>query len=647
MQTYIPNADIGSGSKKGILQQYSTFCSSLERDVKNYYFLLYEEAMKKIFSLTIAALLSAGMALAGCGGRPNGIVYPDYPRTPADKDSWEYNDEKITIDWYVDTPGFSYPSFGSDKVSQIIEEKTGVSIRFTAPVDNDGQYLSNLISTNSLPDVITVAAYTSVKDRIAAQDYIYPIDELAARWAPTLTDRIEPDIHAYYEMADGNIYGLPSNSYSEEYLTEDTAYGPNGGFLVRKDLYEWYVGKYPQTDVMSKDGFYEMVKTVVETFSYSGTSRPEPVDGIERVRNMNGILLDPFTSEGNKSVEWLSQYFAAPFEDENGDYVDTRTTAQYREALEFLNKAYNEGLVSESNLDYNASEVGGRIANGAVFCTMVTAQDYASSFVAAWNEGDGFEYIPIIFTNAAGDDPILQDLTGYGYLYNMITTNAERPDIIIKLFDFLWSDEGQMLCQFGVEDETYRYTDAARTKIEYTEEYKQMKNEGALYDTYGVERLWLFNKTGYTTPLRPDNAYTKELLYTENLKRPLIPVSYMYNASMPPVDSEAENYNSIINDSYSVDMVWAENLTGIISASEDEFGSTLDGVLADMRTRGMDRVTEFYRPAYRSFLQKLGYDSGWPAYREGWTSKIKNADGSYKISPNGDSKWYIVADTID
>lgn len=26
-----------------ILQQYSTFCSSLERDVKNYYFLLYEE----------------------------------------------------------------------------------------------------------------------------------------------------------------------------------------------------------------------------------------------------------------------------------------------------------------------------------------------------------------------------------------------------------------------------------------------------------------------------------------------------------------------------------------------------------------------------------------------------------------------------
>lgn len=604
--------------------------------------------MKRFICLTLSGLLLAGMALVGgCGDRKKELTYPDYPATPADKDSWEYNDEDITIEWYVDTPGFSYASFGTDKISQIIKEKTGVSIRFTAPVDNDGQYLSNLISTNSLPDVITVAAYTSVKDRIASQDYIYPIDELAKRWAPTLTDRIESDIHAYYEMSDGNIYGLPSNSYSEEYLTEDTAYGPNGGFLVRKDLYDWYVNKYPETDVMSKDGFYAMVKTVVETFSYSGTNKPEPVDGIERVRNMNGILLDPFTSEGNKSVEWLSQYFAAPFEDEAGNYIDTRTTEQYKEALKFLNKAYNDGLISQSNLDYNASEVGGRIANGAAFCTMVTAQDYASSFVAAYDEGAGFEYIPIIFTNAAGDDPILQDLTGYGYLFNMITTNAERPDIIIKLFDFLWSEEGQMLCKFGIEGETYRYTDEARTEIEYTEEYKEMKSDGTLWDTYGIERLWLFDKTGFTTPLRPDNAYTKELLYTENLKRPLIPISYMYNASMPPLDVEDSKYNSVVNEAYSVDMVWAENLTAIIGAEESEFESTLSGVLSDMRTRGMDRVTEFYRPAYRSFLEKLGYDSGWPAYRADWTSKIRNEDGSYKISPNGDKSQYIVADTID
>lgn len=609
--------------------------------------------MKKIISLLLSIVAVFGVfAFAGCKPKDNDNSgnagdYPDFPLTPGDQDSWLYSDEEITIEWYVDTSSFQYSNFGSDKISKIIKEKTGINIKFTAPVDDDGQYLSNLISSGSLPDVVTTSAYTSTKDRLASQNYIYSIDGLAERWAPTLVDRIEDDIHAYYELSDGNIYGLPSHSYSEEYITEDYSYGPNGGFLVRKDLYEWYTNKYPQTDVMSKEGFYQMVKTVVETFGYTGTKKPDPVDGIECVRNMNGILLDAFNSEGNKSIEWLSQYFAAPFEDENGDYVDTRTTAQYKEALEFINRAYNDGLISQSNLDYNASEVGGRIANGAAFCTMVTAQDYQGSFIAAYDKGKGFEYIPIIFTNAAGDDPILQDLTGYGYLYSMITKNARRPDLIIKLFDFLWSEEGQMLCYFGVENETYKYTDESRTTIEFTDTYKEMKSAGTLWDVYGIERMWLFVKAGFTTPLKPDNAYTVDMLYVENLKRPLIPVSYMYNVVWAPLDTEKENYNSIINAEYTVDMVWAENLTSIVSAKPSDFSSAYDGVISDMKIRGLNKVVDFRKPAYRAFVTKLGYDAGWPAYRSGFKSKIKDANGNYIISPNGDSSKYITTQPID
>lgn len=605
--------------------------------------------MKKVISIIISLMLAfCAFSFVGCGEDGGiGFTYPDYPQTPSDKDSWEYSDESVTIDWYVDTASFQYSDFGSDKISRIIKEKTGVNVNFTAPVDNDGQYLSNLISSGSLPDVVTVSAYTAVKDRMCTQGYVYPIDELAKRWAPTLINRIEKDIHAYYELSDGNIYGLPSHSYSEEYITDDYAYGPNGGFLVRKDLYEWYVGKYPNTDVMSKEGFYSMVKTVTETFGYTGTKKPEPVDGIERVRNMNGILLDQFNSEGNKSVEWLSQYFAAPFEDADGNYVDTRTTAQYKEALEFLNRAYNDGLISQSNLDYNQSEIGGRIANGAAFCTMVTAQDYQASFIAAYNKGNGFEYIPIIFTNAAGDDPILQDLTGYGYMFNMITTNAKRPDLIIKLFDFLWSNEGQILCNFGIEGETFSYTDSSKKEMDFTDLYKTMKSEGTLWDIYGVERMWLFVKSGYTTPLKPHNAYTKDFLYVENLKRPLINVSYMYNVAWPPVNSQDENYNSIINKEYSVDMVWAENLTSIVSASPSEFQAAYDGLMRDMNSRGLSKVVNFKNPAYKQFREKLGYDSGWPAYRSDFVSKIKDKDGKYIISPNGDSSKYITATPID
>ena len=606
--------------------------------------------MKKLVCLLLSTAMLFSFAACGNGnnggGNDGGIKYPDFANTPAEKDSWEYNNEEITIDWYVDNSTFQYSTYGSDKVSKVIKEKTGVNIRFTSPVDDSGQFLSNLISTNSLPDVITVAAYTSVKDRISSQGYIYPIDELAKRWAPSLTNRIEKDIHAYYELSDGMIYGLPACTYPEEYYA-DEAYAPNGGFLVRKDLYEWYVNKYPTADVMSKEGFYTMVKTVVQTFGYTGLQKPAAIDGIEPIRNMNGILLDPFTSEGNKSVTWISQYFAAPFEDAEGNFVDTRTTPQFKESLEFLNRAYNDGLITESNLDYNPSEVGGRIANGSAFCTMVTAQDYASYFNAAWNKGAGFEYIPIIFTNAAGDDPILQDLTGYGYMYSMITTNAKRPDIIIKLFDFLWSKEGQILCSLGIEGETYTYADETKTSYVFTQTYIDQKKSGVLYDNYGVERMWLFSKTNFVDSITPTNAYTKDHLYAKNIKRPLTAISYMYGVASPPLNTTSSEYNTIINKQYSVDMIWAENLTSIISAKPSDFNATFEGTLSDMRTRGLEDVVNFYRPAYKAFLAKLGYDRGWPAYRANFVSKIKDANGNYIISPNGDSSYYIIVDTID
>ena len=45
------------------------------------------------------------------------------------------------------------------------------------------------------------------------------------------------------------------------------------------------------------------------------------------------VQLDVFDSEGNDSVKWLSQYFATPFEDEQGNYVYNMTHEKYYENL--------------------------------------------------------------------------------------------------------------------------------------------------------------------------------------------------------------------------------------------------------------------------------------------------------------------------
>ena len=156
--------------------------------------------------------------LAGCGGGATELKYPDYPTANADTESWEqwedYDPSQITIDWYVDYSSYAWTGANASIVSNMIKEKTGVSINFMTPVTDDGTQLNTLIAGNNLPDVITILANGAERVQLAEEKYVYPINELSRRWAPRLMDRIDSDITKYFNASDGMIYGLPSHFYT-------------------------------------------------------------------------------------------------------------------------------------------------------------------------------------------------------------------------------------------------------------------------------------------------------------------------------------------------------------------------------------------------------------------------------------------------
>ena len=157
--------------------------------------------MNRKFSLigTFCIILSATTS-CGLSSNNNKITYPDYPLTPNDKDSWEYlknedgSVDEWELEWYVNDSAFSWNTYGSDRVSEVIKEKTGVKIKFTAPVTDDNQKLSTLISGNKLPDIISVQCWYNQCSQLASQGYLYPLDGLIERWAPSFNDKIQEDI---------------------------------------------------------------------------------------------------------------------------------------------------------------------------------------------------------------------------------------------------------------------------------------------------------------------------------------------------------------------------------------------------------------------------------------------------------------------
>ena len=106
--------------------------------------------------------------------------------------------------------------------------------------------------------------------------------------------------------------------------------------------------------------------------------------------------------------------------------------------------------------------------------------------------------------NSKGDDPILQDLRGYGWLFNMVSKDCKYPDRVMKLFDYLTSPEGQLLVRYGVEGESWTWADQEKTHIKYTEEYIQdFKNS----DNGRPLRGKIHRYEPYTERIHPNGIY--------------------------------------------------------------------------------------------------------------------------------------------
>ena len=173
-----------------------------------------------------ALMCAAAWALplfAGCGKTtpPKGddgmaqLTYPDYAQTPGDKNSWEYipDGTDMTIEWYVDVSSWPIPAENS--VIKKIKEDTGITVKFTTPVTDDGQKLATMVAGEDLPDVISATtANSKTLASLAQQGYVYDINTLADRWAPTLYNHLPKDVLDWWAYGNGKTYGVPTVSYT-------------------------------------------------------------------------------------------------------------------------------------------------------------------------------------------------------------------------------------------------------------------------------------------------------------------------------------------------------------------------------------------------------------------------------------------------
>ena len=623
--------------------------------------------MKKLFRNFCATAIAGLMILSGAacskdgGGEVDGnnmakLTYPDFAETPADKDSWEYipEDTDQTIEWYVDVSSWAIPT--ENAVLKKIKEKTGISIRFVTPVQDDGQKLSTMIAGGDLPDVISVpTSKTQTLASLAQQGYVYDIDTLQEKWAPSLKDHLPEDVHDWWAYGNNKIYGIPNHYYSYEDIPEGEQLQPNGGMMVREDLFnKWQAiaekkagsdGKitYTAIDGTQKSVEWQGYITTPEGFKEAAEWAVENYYGTNKGQITTALQLGQFNNQGNVSLTWLSQFFAIPFETESGEYVFQFEQDAYADMMYYLNDLYTtkvngNPLISTANFSQTYDGVGSVIAGGSAFATLVTPQDYQMHFVTA--KDGGYKYISMYITNSEGDAPVLADIRGYGYLMNMITTNCKRPDLVIKLFDYLTSDEGQRLVAFGVEGSSWQWADEAKTTIAYTDTFLQAKGDKSQSTaSYGLLTMDLLINYQYYDTMQPktNNGKTENEIFRTDMKRPLSIYAYDYNAThfvVDATDGRFQTYNTALT---KINATIGQQIPKILQAAnkaeaERLYKQTLE--IIGKSAYKLDLVKTMNSEAYAKTKQKLGVSVAWPAWQEGYVSPLD------RTKPNGDTSLY-------
>lgn len=572
------------------------------------------------------------------------IKYPDFPLTGQDKNSWEYLDgsTNLTVNWYVDVASWNPPT-GLDVISGIIKQKTGITVVFDTPVTDDGQKLATMIAGGDLPDVISIPTNRSQTiTSLAQQGYVYDINTLAEKWAPTLLTHLPQDVLDWWSYGNGKTYGIPNHYYSYEDVPTGQLQ-PNGGMMVRKDIFDAWQN-HVSTNLKDSNGnvTYTSISGIEKQVPWQGfITTPEGFKqaALWALQNYGsslttGLQLSQFRADGSASLNWLSQFFAIPFEDASGNYVYQFTQEAYKDMLFYLNDLYLAGVISPANFTQDYDGVGSVIASGKAFATLVTPQDYQIHFTTA--RDGGYNYESMYITNSNGDAPVLSDIRGYGYMFNMITTDAKRPDILIKLFDFLTSKEGQRLIAMGPEGTTWNWTNGLDSEIVYTETYLQEKANSQTAK-YGLLQFDLLLNWQYYDNVQPKTNHGKTAaeLFRTNMKRPLTVYAYDYNAMAFVVDATDKRFQTYNNNLTRIETTIGTQLPKIIRAnSRQQAESIYNSTVSAIEARGLSLIIEMNSEAYLKAKQKLGITIAWPPNQVGYINPLN------RLQPNGDTSKY-------
>ncbi len=402
---------------------------------------------KRILATASALTLTMG-CLAGCGEKTqDNDNSSTSSNAPVESQGTEGTaTEKITfplaeqVELTIATPDGAVASLADNlPVWEGIQKRTNIKINWDVTASKQYVEVMKLrvgAGGGKLPDIMFLPNGLSLAE-LGGEGTILPLEEYIANSENILKAYEEfPNVKAL-TSADGHIYSVNT-------LNESAYFAPYC-FIIRKDWLERLNLEVPE----SIDDWM----TVLRAF------RDQDANG-------NGDTNDevPFSAGGHA---WYTTYWANAWGlhlfQSDGWYPDENGKMQYEfisdEAKEFytwLNAFYEEKLLDEEFLTLgDENKLYEKVARNEVGAFTAYPSRIATLEAAlAANGVEDAELIPVIPPQGpyAQMTEVVGDMTVNGYV---VTNSCKRPDVAVALMDYMMSEEGKELMNFGIEGDTY------------------------------------------------------------------------------------------------------------------------------------------------------------------------------------------------
>ncbi|WP_270170642.1 ABC transporter substrate-binding protein [Paenibacillus sp. SYP-B4298] len=542
--------------------------------------------MRKWTAIVLAATL-VGALLAGC----------------AQKEQKEQQQEKaasnapIVMTFYSEDPSPNWAGM-EDEVGRVITEKTGIKLKAEFAVGDAQQKSALIASSGTFPDLIS--AKGSINKMVDAGG-MRDLTDLIEEHGPNIKKLFGKEMKRLrYSLDDPSIYVIPTYS-----AVDNVPFKAEGGF----ELQHRVVKELGYPTIRTVKDFENAIKAYLEKHPTDENGNPN-------------IGLSLIADDWRMYISVTNPAFyttGGPDDGETNIDIETqKVTYHYRRPAEkeyfrWLNHMNAEGLLDKESFVQKSDQYKAKIASGRVLGLIDQQWGYDDGEKAIKKEGKfehGYGHYPVTLTEETKDTSYWPTgfMAGYG-----VGISVDNPDPVaaIKFLDFLCSEEGQVLVNWGVEGKHYVVEDGKRIipedvinrKVNDAAKFQQESGIGTYINMGGRYGHGVKDSTGnyYTTEFPEQiiaeyNEVEKETLaaygvstWIELFPKPEeFPVRPWGAAWNIPVPSDSEV--SILQEKLK-NITW-KRIPQIILAAPSEFDKLWDEYMAELEKAGVERMEQ-------------------------------------------------------